>query len=241
MGLQSGTARKSLADLVFERMHRAIKSGSYQPDERLPTEHDLAIEFEVSRPIIREALRRLREQGLIYSRRGAGSFVRSVGMKQPLGFGQLENVADLLNCYEFRLTLEPAAAEAAAMRHTPDTLAAIRRALELMRDATNRQAHREDADFEFHLAIARAANNTYFSTAMEALKDHIAVGMRFHGVSVKRDTTGLSRVFAEHEAIATAIAAGEGARARELMHTHLNGSRSRLFQASASLSAVPEV
>ena len=241
MGLQSGTARKSLADLVFERMHRAIKSGSYQPDERLPTEHDLAIEFEVSRPIIREALRRLREQGLIYSRRGAGSFVRSVGMKQPLGFGQLENVADLLNCYEFRLTLEPAAAEAAAMRHTPGTLAAIRRALELMRDATNRQAHREDADFEFHLAIARAANNTYFSTAMEALKDHIAVGMRFHGVSVKRDTTGLSRVFAEHEAIATAIAAGEGARARELMHTHLNGSRSRHFQASASLSAVPEV
>lgn len=237
MGLQSGTARKSLADLVFERMHRAIKSGSYQPDERLPTEHDLAIEFEVSRPIIREALRRLREQGFIYSRRGAGSFVRSVGMKQPLGFGQLENVADLLNCYEFRLTLEPAAAEAAAMRHTPAALLAIREALELMRDATNRQAHREDADFQFHLAIARAANNTYFSTAMEALKDHIAVGMRFHGVSVKRDTAGLSRVFAEHEAIATAIAAGEGARAKELMHAHLTGSRARLFQTSASLTA----
>ncbi|MDH4440676.1 MAG: FadR/GntR family transcriptional regulator [Rhizobium sp.] len=240
MGLQSGTARKSLADLVFERMHRAIKSGAYQPDERLPTEHDLAIEFEVSRPIIRESLRRLREQGFIYSRRGAGSFVRAVGMKQPLGFGQLENVADLLNCYEFRLTLEPAAAEAAATRHTPGMLAAIREALELMRDATNRQAHREDADFQFHLAIARAANNTYFSTAMEALKDHIAVGMRFHGVSVKRDTAGLSRVFAEHEAIATAIAVGEGARARELMHAHLTGSQARLFQTSASLAALPE-
>ncbi len=191
-------------------MHRAIKSGAYQSDERLPTEHDLAIEFEVSRPIVREALRRLREQGFIYSRRGAGSFVRSVGMKQPLGFGQLGNVADLLNCYEFRLTLEPAATEAAAMRHTPAALASIREALELMREATNRHAHREDADFQFHLAIARAANNTYFSTAMEALKDHIAVGMRFHGVSVKRDVAGLSRVFAEHEAIATAIAAGEG-------------------------------
>ncbi len=236
MGLQSGTARKSLADLVFERMHRAIKSGSYQSDERLPTEHDLAIEFEVSRPIIREALRRLRDQGLIYSRRGAGSFVRSLGMKQPLGFGQLENVADLLSCYEFRLTLEPAAAEAAAARHTPGTLLAIRDALELMRDATNRQAHREDADFQFHLAIARAANNTYFSTAMEALKDHIAVGMRFHGVSVKRDNAGLSRVFAEHEAIADAIATGKGPKAKELMHAHLTGSRARLFQTSASLA-----
>ncbi len=110
MGLETGTPRKGLADIVFERMLRAIKSGAYKPDERLPTEHDLAAEFEVSRPVIREALKRLRDQSLIYSRRGAGSFVRSVGLRNPLGFGQLENVADLLNCYEFRLTLEPAAA-----------------------------------------------------------------------------------------------------------------------------------
>ncbi|WVT76772.1 FCD domain-containing protein (plasmid) [Sinorhizobium chiapasense] len=232
MGLENGTARKSLGDLVFERMHRAIKSGAYKPDERLPTEHDLASEFEVSRPIIREALRRLREQGFIYSRRGAGSFVRAVGMREPLGFGQLENVADLLNCYEFRLTVEPAAAAAAAERHDATTLAAIRQALELMRDATNRQSHREDADFQFHLAIARAAQNSYFFTAMEALKDHIAVGMRFHGASVKRETSGLTRVFAEHEAIAEAIAAREAAKARQLMHDHLAGSRERLFQAT---------
>lgn len=232
MGLENGTARKSLGDLVFERMHRAIKSGAYQPDERLPTEHDLAVEFEVSRPIVREALRRLREQGFIYSRRGAGSFVRAVGMREPLGFGQLENVTDLLNCYEFRLTVEPAAAAAAAERHDAATLAAIRQALELMRDATNRQSHREDADFQFHLAIARASQNSYFFTAMEALKDHIAVGMRFHGASVKRETTGLTRVFAEHEAIAEAIAARDGAKARQLMHDHLTGSRERLFQAT---------
>ena len=232
MGLENGTARRSLGDLVFERMHRAIKSGAYKPDERLPTEHDLAIEFEVSRPIIREALRRLREQGFIYSRRGAGSFVRAVGMREPPGFGQLENVADLLNCYEFRLTVEPAAAAAAADRHDAGALAAIRQALELMRDATNRQSHREDADFQFHLAIARAAQNSYFFTAMEALKDHIAVGMRFHGASVKREAAGLARVFAEHEAIAEAISARDGARARQLMHEHLTGSRDRLFQAT---------
>ncbi|HEV7322944.1 MAG TPA: FadR/GntR family transcriptional regulator [Ensifer sp.] len=232
MGLETGTARKSLGDVVFERMHRAIKSGAYKPDERLPTEHDLASEFEVSRPIIREALQRLREQGFIYSRRGAGSFVRAVGMREPLGFGQLENVADLLNCYEFRLTVEPAAAAAAAERHDAGTLAAIRRALELMRDATNRQSHREDADFQFHLAIARAAQNSYFFTAMEALKDHIAVGMRFHGASVKRETTGLTRVFAEHEAIAEAIASREAAKAKQLMHDHLSGSRERLFLAT---------
>ena len=61
----SGSGRKSLADLVFDRMQRAIKSGSYRPDERLPTEHELAAEFEVSRPVVREALKRLRDQGLM--------------------------------------------------------------------------------------------------------------------------------------------------------------------------------
>ncbi|MCO5732526.1 FadR/GntR family transcriptional regulator [Rhizobium sp. SSA_523] len=228
----SGAARKALPDIVFERIHRAIKSGAYGSDERLPTEHELAAEFEVSRPVIREALRRLREQGLIYSRRGAGSFVRSLGMKEPLGFGQLENVADLLNCYEFRLTLEPAAAAAAALRHSAEDLASLRQALELLRDATNRQSHREDADYQFHLAIARAAQNNYFSTAMEALKDHIAVGMRFHGASVKREASGLSRVFGEHEAIAKAIAARDAEAARQLMLDHLTGSRDRLFQSS---------
>ncbi len=232
MGLENGTARKGLADIVFERMLRAIKSGAYKPDERLPTEHDLAAEFEVSRPVIREALKRLRDQSLIYSRRGAGSFVRSVGLRNPLGFGQLENVADLLNCYEFRLTMEPAAAAAAATRHDADSLKAIRQALELLRDATNRQSHREDADFQFHLAIARAAQNNYFSTAMEALKDHIAVGMKFHGASIKREASGLTRVFLEHEAIANAIASRSENEARALMLEHLTGSRERLFQSS---------
>jgi len=233
MGLQQGTSRKGLPDIVFERIHRSIKSGTYKPDERLPTEHDMAIEFEVSRPVIREALRRLREQGLIYSRRGAGSFIRSMGLRDPLGFGQLENVADLLNCYEFRLTVEPAAAAAAAMRHTPEDLDSIGRALELMRDATNRQSHREDADYQFHLAIARTAQNNYFSTAMEALKEHIADGMKFHGVSVKREVRGLARVFAEHEAIAKAIADGDANLAREMMLKHLTSSRDRLFLASS--------
>ena len=99
-----------------------------------------------------------------------------------------------------------------------------------MRDATNRQSHREDADFQFHLAIARASENTYFATAMEALKDHIAVGMRFHGASVKRETSGLAKVFDEHRCIYEAIRDGKADLAQSLMHQHLIGSRERLFE-----------
>lgn len=240
MAAAGKTARKSLGEILFERMERAIKSGSYKADERLPSEVDLAAEFEVSRPVVREALKRLRDHGLIHSRRGAGSFVRSIGLKQPLGFGQLENLADLETCYEFRLTLEPAAASFAALRHDPAALDEIGAALQQMKDATNRQVHREDADFQFHLAIAQAAQNSYFSIAMAALKDHIAVGMRFHGISVKNEVHGLSRVFEEHEAIFQAIRQRDGQLAHDMMYDHLHGSRERLIDRSAADTAVSQ-
>ena len=225
--------RKSLGEVVFDRLSQAIKSGAYAEDERLPAEHDLAAEFQVSRPVIREALKRLRDQGLIYSRRGAGSFVRQSGVRQPLGFGPIENVAGLESCYEFRLTLEPEAAACAALRHDEDDMVAIDDALAAMREATARQRHREDADFAFHSAIAQASDNRYFATAMEALKDHIAVGMQFHGQSLKMAPDGLRHVFEEHRGIRDAISDRDAERARRLMRQHLTGSRDRLFDGRA--------
>jgi GntR family transcriptional repressor for pyruvate dehydrogenase complex len=223
------TVRRSLSDAVFDRIQRAIKSGAYAVDERLPTEHALAAEFQVSRPVVRDALQRLRDQGLIYSRRGAGSFVREQGLREPLGFGQMEKLSDLQHCYDFRLTIEPEAAAMAALRHTPEALARIKSALGLLRDATNRQAHRADADFLFHLSIAQASGNPYFSTAMQALEDHIAVGMRFHGMSLRSTSGALQHVFVEHSAVFDAIARRDADAARSLMRTHLTGSRDRLF------------
>lgn len=223
------TGRRNLADTVFDRLHRSIKSGAYAVDERLPTEHALAAEFQVSRPVVRDALQRLKDQGLIYSRRGAGSFVREQGIREPLGFGQMENLSDLQHCYDFRLTIEPEAAAMAAERRSGEALEKIKTALNLLRDATNRQAHRADADFMFHLSIAQASVNPYFVTAMQALEEHIAVGMRLHGLSLRRTSDGLNHVLVEHSAIYEAIRAGDASAARSLMHEHLAGSRDRLF------------
>ncbi len=221
--------RKNLSDVVFDKMYRAIKSGAYTDDERLPTEMDLANEMQVSRPVIRAALRKLREQGLIYSRQGSGSYVRQQGLRDPLGFGELANLGDLRRCYEFRLVLEPAAARLAAERRSDDQLSSLHDALEIMRDATARNRHREDADFQFHHAIAEASGNTYFSTALDALKSHIAVGMQFHGRSLKLTAGGLDHVYGEHRSIYQAIADHDGETAETLMRKHLEGSRDRLF------------
>jgi len=221
--------RRSLSEAVFERLQRAIKSGAYGVDERLPTEHSLAAEFQVSRPVVRDALQRLRDQGLIYSRRGAGSFVREQGVREPLGFGHMENLSDLQHCYDFRLTIEPESAAMAAGRRTTDALQKIRTALNLLRDATNRQAHRADADFMFHLAIAQASTNPYFATAMQALEEHIAVGMRLHGLSLRSTQDGLKHVFVEHTSVFEAIGDGDTEAARRFMKAHLVSSRDRLF------------
>lgn len=219
-----------LADVVYDSIRRTIANGEYAEEERLPGEHALAAQFDVSRPVIRTALKRLREEGMVTSRQGSGSYISSTVLPKPLAFQPLETIADLQRCYEFRLTIEPAAAALAASRRSAADLAEIKKLLQVMRDATERRSHREDADFGFHLAITAAANNQYFETSMRALKDHIAVGMKFHGLSLQTVRGGLDHVLDEHAAIFRAIANGEAETARAAMAAHVGGSRDRLFE-----------
>ncbi len=228
---QGGT----LTDRIYDALKERIAGGVYGGDERLPGEYDLAAQFDVSRPIVRAALERLRSEGLIYSRRGAGSFARparSAAPVQPLGFAPVETIADIQRCYEFRLTIEPEAAAYAARRRNDEALARIEAALGMMDDATRQQRHREDADFAFHLAVAKTTNNHYHLSALQALKDHIAVGMKLHGMSIMgtAPAPGLQRVFAEHTGIYEAIRAGDPEAAATRMRSHLRGSLERLFE-----------
>lgn len=223
----------SLADRVYDTLKERIVTSVYGADERLPGEYDLAAQFDVSRPIVREALERLRGEGLIYSRRGAGSFARPAkpaAVIQHLGFAPVETVADIQRCYEFRLTIEPEAAAYAAQRHNEEALARIEAALTMLDDATRQQRHREDADFAFHVAVAKASNNHYHLSALQALREHIAVGMKLHGLALLGPTPGLQRVFSEHTGIFEAIRSRDHEAAAQRMRSHLRGSLERLFE-----------
>lgn len=225
-----------LVQRVYQRLLAQISAGAYRPDQRLPGENELAAQFLVSRPIVREALKRLRDEGLIHSRQGAGSFVRAQPVEDSrpvLGYAPVETIADIQRCYEFRLTIEPDHAYHAALRWNEAALSSIASALDLLGDATRAHRHREDADFAFHAAIAEASNNHYYVSSMQALKDHIAVGMKFHGVSLMRPQSGLSGVFDEHRGIFEAIRARDAELARTQMRRHLEGSRDRIFEGKA--------
>ncbi|MFS4436624.1 FadR/GntR family transcriptional regulator [Paracoccaceae bacterium GXU_MW_L88] len=218
-----------LADRVYFSLKGRITSGEYAENERLPPEIKLSEELKASRPVLRIALERLREEGLIVSRQGAGSFVRPEANK-PVGFAKVETLADIQRCYEFRLTLETEAAWLAADRHNEAALRDIREALDLLAVATDSHQHREDADFAFHLAIASASNNHYFEASMRALREHIYVGMKLHGDSLMSDgAKALEDVLQEHTAIYDAIASRDSGAASKLMDAHLKHSRDRLF------------
>lgn len=220
----------SLVERVYQTLYSSITRGDFGINERLPSEHDLSARFDVSRPILREALKRLRDAGVIASRQGSGHFVRLQIDQRNLGFSPVETIADIQRCYEFRLTIEGDAAYFAARRRNGDALAKISAALELLSDATRRHAHREDADYAFHCAVAEASNNHYYASSMLALKDHIAVGMKLHGLSLMGASPGLTRVLEEHRGIYAAIEQGDSDLARDLMRRHLQGSLDRLFE-----------
>jgi GntR family transcriptional repressor for pyruvate dehydrogenase complex len=221
----------SLVDRVFDRLSESIAGGDYGPDAKLPGEHELAAMFEVSRPIVREALGRLRKQGIVYARQGAGNFVAAPArVTTAVGYAPVETIGDIQRCYEFRLALEPMAAAYAAQRRDQAAIEAISAALDLLQDATRHQLHRSDADFAFHKAVTDAANNHYFSSSMEALRQHVAVGMHMHGLSLMGPKQKLERVFDEHRAIFEAVAGGDAAAAEQAMRRHLEGSRDRLFE-----------
>lgn len=221
--------RPPLAEKVYRAMHARITRGEYGTNEKLPAEKDLATQFGVSRPVLRIALERLRDEGLIYARQGAGNFVR-IGQKNPLGFAKVETIADIQRCYEFRLTVEVAAAGLAAERRDDVILGQMRQALDMLADATGSLVHREDADFAFHVAVASGSNNSYYVETLKALRDHIHVGMKLHGESLMSDgAVALEAVLAEHRAIHDAIEAGDAALARDVMQRHIVHSQSRLF------------
>jgi len=229
----SQSGRSPLVDNVYQALRAQIMLGQLRTDQKLPSEHELAATYLVSRPIVREALRQLRDEQLIFSRRGSGSFVAALpkadAAPSALGFAPVETVADVQRCYDFRLTIEPDHAYWAALRRNAEALDQIATALDLMRDATVARLHREDADFAFHLAIAMATNNHYYVSSMTALKDHIYAGMKIHGHSIAKAQSGLENVLGEHRRIFELIRAHEADQARSAMRQHLEGSRDRVF------------
>ncbi|WP_148254551.1 FadR/GntR family transcriptional regulator [Aidingimonas lacisalsi] len=220
-----------LSDRVYGDIIDRIIKREFEEGDRLPSEDALARSHGVSRPIVREALARLRKDGLVDSHRGAGSFVRRRPTRAMLDFAPLESLADIQRCFEFRLAVETESARLAAVNATDDDRLAIDKALALLEQRIRDNALGVDADFGFHLAIARATHNRYFADTLLSLKQPITYGQNLaRGLGLRRPLHHLPEVQEEHTHIHESIMEGDGDAAARCMQRHLGNSRRRVFQ-----------
>jgi DNA-binding FadR family transcriptional regulator len=221
---------EKLSDLVYGDIIDRIIQGEYHEGQRLPSEESLAQRHGVSRPIVREALARLREDGLLRSHRGAGSFVCLRPNRAMLDFAPLESLADIQRCFEFRIAVEAEAAKLAALNATDEDRADISAAFGLLEQRIRENALGVDADFGFHLAIAHGTHNRFFADTLVSLQPSITYGQCLaRGLGQRRPSFHLPEVQQEHRRLLDSIIAGEASRARLLMRQHLSNSRRRVF------------
>ena len=219
-----------LADRLYEQILEQIVSGNLEKGSRLPPEAELCRIFDVSRPVVREALSRLQADGLVRSRQGSGSYVQQRPSPEFLKLAPPGGVADVLRCYELRICLEPAAAGLAAKRRTGRHLARIRSALTELERILDTDELGIEADVEFHKSFVAASGNHLFVSVFSALEPTIKSGLQIgRGLSLLDDQARLERVFREHERIYEAIAAGEAEAAQSAVTAHFNESLGRIL------------
>ncbi|GAB5896501.1 FadR/GntR family transcriptional regulator [Mycolicibacterium mageritense] len=207
-----------------------ILAGDLPPGHKLPSEAELIDEFGVSRTVVREAVTRLRAEGLVETFQGRGSFVLAV--PEPTSF-TVESAAirthhDVLDMVDFRLGVECEAAALAAARIDAAGIDAVRAALAAFGTATPDDA--VEADFRFHRAVAAASGNRFYVDLVDSLGPMMIMLTRTrlgaeHSIT---DAAHAERVRREHEEIATAVIAGEPDLARAAMRLHLGNTRRRL-------------
>lgn len=210
--------RDRLYQELARRLMGDLAAGRYAVGDRLPAERELAAEYEVSRPTVREAIIALEVQGLVEVRIGSGAYVRRLpGKEEAPGF----NITGF-ELTEARLLFEGEAAGLAATQITAEEIAELE---ELIRDIAREnqsEGGSDEADHKFHLAIARATRNTAVYDTIEhlwELRRTSPASVQLHALA---RTANIKPVVDEHTAILNALKARDSEAARAAMRAHLS-------------------
>lgn len=169
------TVEKSrLADEVARQITQAIQEGRFLSGESLPPARELASRFNVSRPILREALSILQIQGFVSIRHGRGTFIKDPNtdiLNVSLEIWLTKNRSLIENFYEARLAIEPVCAARAAQLAGDKDIAELRAILERLDHLTNVKdtAVLVSADIDFHSTIAKFSRNEFLIKMLNSL------------------------------------------------------------------------
>ena len=224
-------ADRLLADKAYEDLLQLLGTPGFEPRTRLPGETALSQRIGVSRPVLRQALARLRNEGRIYTHKGSGTFATdALPQVKPLALSTLENVADIRAFLEFRCLMEGEAAARAALMRTTDQMHHVRLCRERFDQALADGSDAVEEDIAFHDAVAQACGNRFFSMTMSALapQTRFSIGLS-RSLAGQPQGTRRAGVCQEHAAVEQALEQQDAAAARQAMEAHLHGGIARLF------------
>jgi DNA-binding GntR family transcriptional regulator len=205
----------TLSESVAEVIRRQILDGSFGPGERL-VEAELARQLRVSRGPVREALARLRAEGLAYEEPRRGSFVSEL------------TEDDLREIYELRAALESRAARLIIQRGDEAALAELGRFLQGLRDAAAAGDHAgfADLDADFHEALCRLAGNVRLH---RTFVNHASVLRTLLRLEVTTQYEALDGILAEHQSLWEEIRSRDVERAERACNAHLEQALERVL------------
>ena len=219
-----------LSEEVSGDLQRRISRGDLKPGDRLPTEKALGEAFGVSRAVVREAIARIKADGLVETRQGSGAFVAVAPKAINLRFwqGTGPGLDELRDIFELRAMVEGAVAELAAQRRDDKDLSAMTEHLQAMDDALESGVDGTVADDNFHIALARATHNAYIGRLVEFLGQHFSDSRKlaWYDSSLQLRLPQASQH--EHRALLDAIIQGDAEAARRRALEHLRGAAGRL-------------
>lgn len=204
---------KKKSAYVAEQIVSAIQRGEFSEGDKLPSERELAEQMRVSRNSLREALSALQISGILETRTGAGTFVKTAE-KTDIDIGGLLRLVkgseDLLKIWEARREIETTLAKLAIDRATPRSIKNVSNELKRMRKAVrnNDVEGYLAANEAFHLAIAECADNPPLKDALRALQSFTNREL-LDDVNIGYVIEGMEKTLQEHEDILTAIRTGD--------------------------------
>ncbi|POH61257.1 FadR/GntR family transcriptional regulator [Arthrobacter glacialis] len=221
----------AVTDEAITRIKEMIISGELCAGDRLPPEKELSEKLGLSRSSLREAVKALEIIRVLDVRRGDGTYVTSLEPKlltEAMTFiVDLHQDESILDIFEVRRILEPAAAAIAAGRITPEQIAALRATMENINDETSVESL-VDHDLVFHELIATAANNSYLSSVLDGLSSSTVRARIWRGLTQEK---AVDRTLSEHAAIIEALERGDAELTKSLLTVHISGVEHWLRQA----------
>ena len=228
---------RSRTEYVAQALLDKIHLGELPVGKRLPSEQEIAKYYGVSRTVVREAVARMRSEGIIESSPGRGAFVRRIGMPAQTpaaGLPVPRTISALLGFMEVRRGVEAEMAALAASRRNVAAVRQLGRALAAVAEATRLGGDGVTEDLNFHLAIGEATGNAYWGQFVGLLADSIKAAIRLTRANEARRNDFVRDVNDEHRQIFEAIAGGDPTRARAAATLHLSNAAARILGADES-------